>query len=73
MSQELIAIIAAAIAISGLVLRLGARMDNRVDGLEGRIEGLEGRLNIVSDRVARIEGMLGAMLPAAKAPEAAPY
>lgn len=72
MSQELIAIVAAAIAISGLVLRLGARMDNQVDGLEGRIEGLEGGLNIVSERVARIEEMLGALLPAAKEPEAAP-
>jgi len=47
MSQELIAIIGAAIAIIGLVLRSQGRITTRLDNL--------------AERVARIEGILTAM------------
>ena len=86
MSQEFFAIIGAAVAISGLILRLGARMDTRIDGLdkridgldkringlEGRIDGLDVRLNGLAERVARIEGMLGALLPPERVADTVP-
>ena len=50
------------------------RLDGRIDRLEGRIDGLEERINqrinVLAERVARIEGMLTAVLPT---PEPSPH
>ncbi len=47
--------------------QLGTRLDSRIDRLDGHIDGLEERMsqriNVLSERVARIEGMLTAVLP----------
>lgn len=63
--------------LDGGMGRLDGRMDRleaRIDRLEARIDGVEERINqrinVLSERVARIEGMLTAALPT---PEPSPH
>ena len=61
MSPELIGIITTGIAIAGLILRLGSRIDR----LEERMTALEGR-------VAKIEGLLEELGLTGRLPPPAP-
>lgn len=54
MSPELIAILAVGVALAGLVLRLGVRMDR----LEDRIAALERGQAELRERMAKLEGLL---------------
>ena len=51
MSPELIAILAVGLTLAGLTLRMGARLDSRIDRLDTRVTGLE-------QRMAHLEGLL---------------
>ena len=51
MSPELIAILAVGLTLAGLTLRMGARLDSRIDRLETRVTGLE-------QHMAHLEGLL---------------
>ena len=54
MSPELIAILAVGVALAGLVLRLGVRMDR----LEDRIAALKRGQAELRERMAKLEGLL---------------
>ena len=65
MSQELIGIIIATIALAGLILSgqraTNARMDKieaRMDKIEARMDRIESRLAQLEQRMARLEGLL---------------
>ena len=62
MSSELIAIIAAAIALAGLNLvtteRLGARITSVEERLGARVTSVEERLAAVQQETARLSGLL---------------
>lgn len=51
MSPEFMAIIGVGIALAGLILRQGARLDKRVDKLVGDLAD-------VRDRLSRLEGLI---------------
>ena len=68
-TPELIATLAAGVALAGLILRQGARLDARIDRLDGRIDRMNerteerlGRLEQgqadLRERVAKLEGLL---------------
>lgn len=46
--------IAVGVALAGLILRMGSRLD----GLAGRVEALADRVGALGERVARIEGLI---------------
>ena len=69
LSSELIAILGVGVAVIGLVLHQGRRLDRRIDALAVRMNEQHRQTNeqfrqmneqfrILSDRVARIEGKL---------------
>ena len=61
-SPELIAILGVGVAVIGLVLHQGRRLDRRIDALAVHMNEQHRQTNeqirILSDRVARIEGKL---------------
>ena len=57
-SPELIGILSVGAALAALVLTLQARADKRLDGLGLRLEGFERELRRLSERVARLEGLI---------------
>ena len=63
LTPELIATLAVGVALAGLILRQGARLDGRIGRLDGRIDGLDGRIDRLEGRIdrmnERIEERLG--------------
>ena len=68
-TPEFIATLAIGVALTGLILRQGARLDGRIDRLEGRIDRmnerveehlgrLEQRQADLRERMAKLEGLL---------------
>lgn len=59
MSSELIAIVAAAVALAGLNLVTTERLDGRIieveDRLGARITRLDGRVTVVEERLAEVQ------------------
>ena len=61
MSPEIIAIIGTGIALAGLILRQGMRIDRleqRIDRLEQRIDRLDQGQADLRERMAKLEGLL---------------
>ena len=58
MSAELIAILAAATALGGLILTQTGALRAEVRRLADRVDTLADRMDALTDRVARIEGQL---------------
>lgn len=56
MTPELIAIIVAAVALAGLILRQGARFDKRFDRLDARFDKLIERFDRLIERFDRLIG-----------------
>ena len=67
-TPELIATFAAGVALAGLILRQGARLDARIDRLEGRIDRMNERTEErlgrfdqgqadLRERMAKLEGL----------------
>lgn len=78
MTPELIAIITCSIALAGLILRLGQRLDRRIDRLEERFAKLEERNAKLEQRMAaleiqqaKLEGLLEGLREAVTRPHAA--
>ncbi len=58
MTAEFIAIVAVGLSLAGLMLRMGLRIDRRIDQLENRIVSLEQGMSELRERMARLEGLL---------------
>ena len=69
MSVELIAILAAGVALAGVILtatrglrqdmaRLESRLDGSIKALESRFDGLERQFGELRERMAHLEGLL---------------
>ena len=58
MTPELTAVITCSIALAGLILRLGQRLDRRIDRLEERTAKLEQRMAALEIQQAKLEGLL---------------
>ncbi|MDE2944283.1 MAG: hypothetical protein OXT63_08730 [Gemmatimonadota bacterium] len=68
MSGEMIAIIAAAIALAAVIVpgQRGMRNDikhllTKTNGLEGRLDAMDGRLDAMDGRLGAVEGRLGSV------------
>ncbi len=71
MTPELIAVITCSIALAGLILRLGQRLDRRIDRLEERTAKLEQRMAALEIQQAKLEGLLEGLREAITRPHAA--
>ena len=78
MTPELIAIITFSIALAGLILRLGQRLDRRIDRLEERFAKVDERFSKLEQRMAaleiqqaKLEGLLEGLREAITRPHAA--
>ena len=58
LTQETLAVIGAAIALAGLILRQGSRIDKRFEQVDKRFEQIEERLASVEKDTSRIGGLL---------------
>ena len=58
LSQETLVVIGAAIALAGLILRQGSRIDKRFEQVDKRFEQIEERLTSVEKETSRIGGLL---------------
>ena len=58
MSPELIGILSVGAALAALVMTMQARSDKRLDGLGLRLDSFERELRRLSERVARLEGLI---------------
>ena len=62
LTPELIAILAVGVALAGLILRQGTRLDGRIDRMNERVEERLGRLEQgqadLRERMAKLEGLL---------------
>ena len=58
LSQETLAIIGAAIALAGLILRQGSRIDKCFEQVDKRFEQIDERLTSVEKETSRISGLL---------------
>ena len=62
MTPELIAIIAVGVALAGLILHQGLRLDRRIDDLKQefseRFKSLEDRMTQIEKQQAKLEGLL---------------
>lgn len=62
MTPEILTMIAIGLALAGLILRQGARLDRRIDRLDadlrGEIADLRDEIIDMRERLARVEGML---------------
>ena len=58
MTPELIAILAAAAALAGLILQGQRSLGARMDRLEAEIKEVRDRLEAVRDRLSRLEGKM---------------
>lgn len=61
-TPEFIAILAVGVALAGLILRQGTRLDGRIDRMNERVEERLGRLEQgqadLRERMAKLEGLL---------------
>ncbi len=61
-TPEFIAILAVGVALAGLILRQGTRLDGRIDRMNERVEERLGRLEQgqadLRERMANLEGLL---------------
>ncbi len=71
MTPELIAVITCSIALAGMILRLGQRLDRRIDRLEERTAKLEQRMAALEIQQAKLEGLLEGLREAITRPHAA--
>ena len=58
LSRETLAVIGAATALAGLILRQGSRIDKRFEQVDKRFEQIEERLTSVEKETSRIGGLL---------------
>ena len=55
LTPDLIALLAVGVALAGLTLRQGSRLDARIDQLDGRIDRLGEHIDRLDGRIDRIE------------------
>ena len=65
LSPDLVAVLAVGVALAGLILRQGSRIDASIDRLDKRIDGTNERIDRIErgqaelrERMAKLEGLL---------------
>ena len=58
MSPEVWTVIGVGVALGGLILRMGFRLDGLAGRVDSRLGKVEDRLSALGERVARIEGLM---------------
>lgn len=58
LSPDLVAVLAVGVALAGLILRQGSRIDASIDRLDKRIDGTNERIGRIDGRIGRIDGRI---------------